>query len=175
MAQKAEAALEPWLEEAMERKMSIFGGKLEVLKGCRDKNNDELLDLHLCPVTKYQYGDASPRGYWDHDCDDARRHSMHEVEEASIEFERWIGLDDRPAHAFKDLEIDMETVVVGKGENPFGSEADERGYEGHAANSGSTLELWYQTAMLVVWPQARSISIAFEAGVHSALNLLKKT
>ncbi|CAM6099342.1 unnamed protein product [Calypogeia fissa] len=94
MAQEAEAALEPWLEDATEGKMSIFGGKLgialqhnyteenlsftglkgnynllaEVLKGCRDKNNDELLDLHLCLVTKYQYGDASRRGYWDHDC-----------------------------------------------------------------------------------------------------------
>ncbi|CAM6099337.1 unnamed protein product [Calypogeia fissa] len=123
-------------------------------------------DSSLDPVHR-EYGDASPRGYWDHDCDDARHHSMHEVEEASIEFERWIGLDDKSAHAFKDLEIDMETEVVGKGENPFGSEADERGYEGHTANSGPTLDLWYHTAMLVVRPQARSISIACEAGVGS--------
>lgn len=92
---KVEATLKPWLEEVATRgRLDIFPEKLfiplchkytkknfsivrmkeddamvaEVLKNCKDKNKEKLLELYLCWVTKYKSGNASPRSEKDHYC-----------------------------------------------------------------------------------------------------------
>lgn len=61
----------------------------EVLRSCEDKNKSRWLDVHLCLLTKHQFGNASPRGYWDEDsCEDPDHHTMCEVEEEDIKIKK---------------------------------------------------------------------------------------
>lgn len=93
---KAAGALEPWLQNSIEGKVDVHGGKLvipldhlyqeddisfarlkgndrivvEVLKSCTDKNKEKSLDLHLCLTCKHHKGGALPYNYCDHACMD---------------------------------------------------------------------------------------------------------
>ena len=182
---QVQKVLEPWKEEVIQGVSEVYPDKLaiplehkytkenlcftelkgedyiitEVFRNCKDSNGEQLLDLHLCMVTKHQEGDPEPDyGNCDHYSPDARGHGPSELGEDSsdsedepsdseddhdashhtmdivhseeIETMNWIGMGNEAAPAFENLHIDMdEEVIVYEGEQPFYDEPDEKEYE----------------------------------------------
>ena len=216
---EAEAALQPWVQDVMKENFTIFSKKLaiplehkykaielsfaklkgddntvaEVLKSCRDKGGERLLDLHLCLVTKFQHGnyverdeqnygyDSDFEEYFEDDAesedsidDDAKDRIMRDVRREEISIKGWIGLDDEETMAFQGLQMDVKKeVVVGEGKEPFGTEPDLAKYRRHKHESDCTLKHWYSRAMILVWPKDISSSLACETSVSGALDLLE--
>ena len=220
---QVQKVLEPWKEGVIQGVSDVYPDKLaiplehkytkenlwftglkgkdyiltEVFRNCKDSDGEQLLDLHLCMVTKHQEGtpDEPDHGYYDRysrygwhgedssdsedkasdsEDDHSSHHTMDEVHSEEIETINWIGMGDEAAPAFENLHIDMDKeVIVYEGEEPFYDEPDEKNYEGYTGNAGPTLEYWYHRAMVVVWPKRLAVFVACKAGIPSALYLLE--
>ncbi|KAG0613503.1 hypothetical protein M758_6G108300 [Ceratodon purpureus] len=177
---KVEMAFQPWMEEASQRKIDVFGAKMaiplqhkyteenlsfsglkgedslvaELLKESRDRNGEKWLAVHLCLVTKYTL-DEDEGSYT----------------QETLEYKNWTQLDDGPPfEAIEKLGVDMEKETI---IDPFNTEPDEEEYEGHRGNAGARLEQWYHRAMLVVWPKLLSMAVTCQAGVSGVLDQLE--
>ncbi|KAG0586634.1 hypothetical protein KC19_2G105300 [Ceratodon purpureus] len=180
---KVEMAFQPWMEEASQRKIDVFGAKMaiplqhkyteenlsfsglkgedsivaELLKECRDRNGEKWLAVHLCLVTMYLLDE-------DDGC----------YTEKTLKFKNWTQLDDSPPfEAIEKLSVDTkkESII-----DPFnGIKPDKEKYKGHTGNAGARSEQWYHRAMLVVWPKILSTAVACQAGIFDALDQLEST
>lgn len=159
----------------------------QMLQQCKcKKSGAPLLDIHLALVTKHEVGSTEDyydtyrykRGrYYDYDYaeDKCTHHTMDEIYETSVYTENWVALDGSNP-SFSNLNIDIDSEVLGNSE-VFSKEPSDEDYEGYTGNAGPSLDYWYYTAVLVIWPLSKSIvlrcSSNFAAGVDMVFQLLK--
>ncbi|KAG0623606.1 hypothetical protein M758_3G187200 [Ceratodon purpureus] len=160
-----------------------------VLRNCRDDTDQPWLDVHLCILSMYKSGSARPvrsykrrRRYLDSEGDeaDARLDGCHRIDDdfgEKVISRNWIDVNNRRYNL--GLEIDPLREVVHNNEfydgpfDEYGQGPDVVKYETYMGNYGSTMEYEYHTAMLVIWPKKKLISIACNGGVPGALDILE--
>ncbi|KAG0556322.1 hypothetical protein KC19_11G044100 [Ceratodon purpureus] len=157
-----------------------------VLKNCRDGSGKRWLDLHLCILTLHKTGVAEERDSYHYDRNDSDdsdddegprgQHVMEDVIDEGVECDNWVGSNNRPCNFKVDIDHELEAVIdYDEQDGPFNEddEADQVDYERYMGNYGPTLQEWYHTAMLVIWPKKKSISMAWAGGVSGALDVLE--
>jgi hypothetical protein len=159
----------------------------QVLKNCRDTLGRRWLDLHLCILTLHKTGVAEDRGSYRYsrydesdasDDDERSRHQyvMEDVIEEDVESGNWVGSNNRPCNFNVDIDQDLEVVYdYDEQEGVFNEddEADTVDYERYMGNYGPTLQEWYHTALLVIWPKKMSVSMAWHGGASGAVDIVE--
>lgn len=91
------------------------------------------------------------------DDDFDNHHAIEYVNYRSVKSSNWIGINDRRCNFPENIDVGLE-VVIDLRRGPFEEDAgpDEVAYEGYLGNSGPSLDYWYHTAMLVIFPRSRA-------------------
>lgn len=163
---------------------------MKLLATVRDRSTDApLLEMHLCLVEKHVMGaptydahDYHPRRGWNRysysddeeseDESDGGDREMDEIHDTSISTAFWVGEKGKRVN-FR-LGVNLDEELLGE-EELFEEDSgpDKQEYEGYTGNAGPTLEYWYYSSLLVIWPKSRSIKVACQAGFDEALSIVE--
>jgi hypothetical protein len=105
-----------------------------------------------------------------------RHHAMENRYESSTRVIEWINVQDSEV-AMKGLDIDLDAeIMLNNKAALFDSDAepDEEEYEGYMGNYGPTVEYWYHRAVLVIWPQSKSVRIVCNSSCEAAVQLVQQ-
>ena len=146
----------------------------QVLRSCFDRR----LALHLCLVTKSEYG--SPNAVEPPPCQLFRRawaageqdprFTMEHVLDETVETFSWVSIGDHKMPVYPKLALDTEVVLGNDQPGLFANkrDPDEFQYMGYFGNAGPTLDFFNPKAMLVVWPKSKIVeTLAPHAHSHS--------
>ncbi len=189
-----------WRNKPEEQKMAVLldhrytqeGLSVEMLKGLDRAKAEVLFDAaaemncmaHLALITFWQSGSALDDGDYsynyrrNYDCyddeDDEEKgegeHEMDEVFDESLSANHWSDSKGYKVQ-FGELMLDESEIVAA---SPLlDSDPDNEEFEGYTGNAGMTLERWYHSAAVVIWPRSLHYRILCDAGTEAAIGGLK--
>jgi hypothetical protein len=158
----------------------------QVLKNCRDTLGRRWLDLHLCILTLHKEGLTGEESdcyryswYPESESDDERPRRYYKMEEYFFEdvtSRNWVGSNNRSYSFNLDIDQDLEVVIdYDKQEGVFNEydKADEVEFVPYMGNNGPSVDEWYHTALLVIWPKKKSVSVACHGGASGAVDIVE--
>jgi hypothetical protein len=158
---------------------------VQVLNNCRDTLGRRWLDLHLCILTLHKQGLTDPeetgsyRYSWYPESDDERPRRYYRMEKyfgEDVKLRNWVGSNNKPYSFNLDIDQDLEVVIdYDKQEGVFNEydKAHEVEFVPYTGNNGPSVDEWYHTALLVIWPKKKSVSVACHGGASGAVDIVE--
>ena len=144
---------------------------------------------HLALVTLWQSGEAEAeyddyeygygRGYhWSDDEDEdeinyngtTSDYEMGEIYDDSLSADHW---SDRYGAKLRFGEIQLDEGDIVSRESLEKGDPNSEDFEGYTGNAGMTLERWYHSAAIVIWPREKHFEVLCAAGTDAAIGGLQ--
>ncbi|KAL9657148.1 hypothetical protein ABK040_015854 [Willaertia magna] len=173
-----ESQYPPKVVYLLQHKYSKYGLNFTGLKG-RDSNVVTLLqqakaiedsfEMYLTLFTKHESGGASG-GYNDY-YDSYSKFEMDGVEETDYTVSNWIDCNNTVVN-FPEVAVDEEDVFPNADIDNIDLVKED--VSEHSGNEGATMDRWYTTAALVIWPKSNGNNIYLSLGTNASMQRLQE-